>query len=46
MTAFAAVSFVVKKDRLPRWDNLAYWAYSIFVSLHPSEITDDEARKP
>ena len=24
--------------RLPRWDNLLYWSYNIFVSLHRREI--------
>ena len=37
MTAAAAYSFVTKKDRLPRWDNLAYWAFSIFLALGADE---------
>ncbi len=38
----AAYSFLVEKRRLPRWDNLAYWAYSIFLSLHAEEITQPD----
>jgi len=39
MAALAAYSFAVQKDtRLPRWDNLLYWAYSIFSQLHRDEI--------
>lgn len=42
MTGLAAYSFFVRKDPLPRWDNLAYWAYSIFHSLHGAEIARGE----
>ena len=39
LAALSAYSFVYKKDaRLPRWDNLLYWSYNIFVSLHRREI--------
>lgn len=38
MTGLAAYSYFVKKDPLPRWDNLAYWAFSLFQSFHKSEI--------
>jgi hypothetical protein len=32
LAALSAYSFVYKKDaRLPRWDNLLYWSYNIFV---------------
>jgi len=34
MLGMAAFSFVVKKERLPRWDNLAFWAFTIFNNLH------------
>lgn len=45
MSGAAAYSFFVKKERLPRWDNLAYWAFSLFHSLHHGEITErDRAR--
>jgi hypothetical protein len=37
MVGLAAISFVVKKDRLPRWDNLAYWAFALFHGLHSVE---------
>ncbi len=44
LAALGAYSFLYHKDtRLPRWDNLAYWAYNIFVSLHRREIDGDEA---
>jgi hypothetical protein len=39
LVALGAYSFVYRKDaRLPRWDNLLYWSYNIFVSLHRREI--------
>lgn len=38
MVGLAAYSFAVNKDRLPRWDNLAYWAVALFQSLHSVEI--------
>jgi hypothetical protein len=39
LAALGAYSFVYGKDaRLPRWDNLLYWSYNIFVSLHRREI--------
>ncbi len=35
----AAFSFMFGKGpRLPRWDNLLYWSYSIFSALHHKEI--------
>ena len=35
----AAYSFAYGKGpRLPRWDNLLYWSYSVFASLHAREI--------
>lgn len=30
-------------QRLPRWDNLLYWSYNIFIGLHRKEI-DESAR--
>ena len=36
MSAFAFV--VDKKRRMPRWDNLLYWSYTIFTALHEPEI--------
>jgi Heavy metal associated domain 2 len=40
LAALGAYSFVynTKEARLPRWDNLLYWSYNIFVSLHWREI--------
>jgi hypothetical protein len=39
MAALAAYSFVAgKHERMPRWDNLAYWSYAIFSQLHGREI--------
>jgi hypothetical protein len=39
LAALGAYSFVVHKDsRLPRWDNLLYWSYNVFFSLHRREI--------
>jgi hypothetical protein len=38
LSGLAVYSFIVGKDRLPRWDSLAYWAYSIFQNLHATEI--------
>ncbi len=46
MTAVAAYAFVTKKERLPRWDNLVYWAYSIFLALHTDEIAATADRVP
>jgi hypothetical protein len=37
MTGAAALSFVAKKDRLPHWANLAFWAFSIFQDHRRSE---------
>jgi hypothetical protein len=37
----AAYSFAFGKGpRLPRWDNLLWWSYSVFHSLHAREIAD------
>ncbi len=30
--------FAGKGPRLPRWDNLVYWGYQVFTSLHRAEI--------
>lgn len=36
----AAYSFAFGKGpRLPRWDNLLYWSYTVFSQLHASEIS-------
>jgi hypothetical protein len=44
MTGLAAYAFVLEKRRLPRWDNLAYWAFSIFLNLHGEEIAKRDRR--
>jgi hypothetical protein len=39
MTGLAAYSFVTSKEpRLPRWDNLLWWSYSVFTQLHARDI--------
>jgi hypothetical protein len=39
LAGVAAYAFVAQKGkRLPRWDNLVYWSYSIFQTLHRREI--------
>ena len=45
LAGMAAYAFWVQKGkRLPRWDNLLYWSYSVFTSLHHQEIaTPDTA---
>lgn len=46
IAALGAYSFAYGKEpRLPRWDNLLYWSYNIFVSLHRREI-EGEATRP
>lgn len=46
LAALSVYSFVVKKDsRLPRWDNLLYWSYNVFFSLHRREIDAPYARE-
>jgi hypothetical protein len=43
----AAYSFAFGKGpRLPRWDNLLWWAYSVFASLHASEMSEAGAGTP
>jgi hypothetical protein len=39
LAATAAYAFVQQKGkRLPRWDNLLYWSYNVFVSLYRREV--------
>jgi Heavy metal associated domain 2 len=46
LAALGVYSFAYGKEpRLPRWDNLLYWSYNIFVSLHRREIEIDPARR-
>ncbi|HVJ93638.1 MAG TPA: hypothetical protein VM580_27740 [Labilithrix sp.] len=42
----AAYSFIEGKDRMPRWDNLAYWALSLFQTWHGDEIADGKDARP
>jgi hypothetical protein len=43
----AAYSFAFGKGpRLPRWDNLLWWSYSVFASLHAREISRAGAEPP
>jgi hypothetical protein len=40
----AAYSFAFGKGpRLPRWDNLIWWSYSVFASLHAHDIAGSKA---
>jgi hypothetical protein len=39
LAALSAYSFATSKEpRLPRWDNLLWWSYSVFVGHHREEI--------
>jgi hypothetical protein len=38
LAGLAVYSFMGEKQRLPRWDNLAYWSFNIFTMLHKREI--------
>lgn len=39
LAALSAYSFLkTKEERLPRWDNLLWWSYSVFTQLHQHEI--------
>jgi hypothetical protein len=39
VAALSAVFFVINRgQRMPRWDNLAYWSLSLFVMLHGREL--------
>ncbi len=43
----AAYSFAFGKGpRLPRWDNLLWWSYSVFASLHARDIARAGAQAP
>ena len=45
LAALSAYAFVYGKGpRLPRWDNLLYWSYNIFVSLHWREVDGPSRR--
>lgn len=39
LSALSAYSFVTSKEhKLPRWDNLLWWSYSVFMNHHRGEI--------
>jgi len=39
LAALSAYSFITSSEhRLPRWDNLLWWSYSIFLNHHGDEI--------
>ena len=38
LAGLAAYSFSREKVRLPRWDNLLWWSYSIFTALHENDV--------
>jgi hypothetical protein len=40
LAGLSGYAFVTGKDRLPRWDALAFWAFSIFTQLHEEEIRE------
>ena len=45
MLGFAALSFLREtQGRMPRWDNLVYWSFNIFMTLHRREV--DQATAP
>jgi hypothetical protein len=46
LAGLAAFSFSREKMRLPRWDNLLWWSYSIFTALHSQEIQAATGEKP
>jgi Heavy metal associated domain 2 len=47
LAATAAFAFAQQKGkRLPRWDNLLYWSYNVFVSLHGAGAAPEATRDP
>jgi len=39
LAALSAYAFVTSKEpRLPRWDNLLWWSYSVFMNHHRADI--------
>ena len=44
LVTMAAYAFLEQKgERLPRWDNLLYWSYNVFVHLHSRELDYEQA---
>ncbi len=47
LAGLAAYAFLDQEgQRLPRWDNLLYWSYNIFVQLHRSDVEIESAPPP
>jgi copper chaperone CopZ len=44
LAGLAAFSFFALPGRLPRWDNLVYWAFAVFQALHTADIARTRAR--
>jgi hypothetical protein len=44
LAGLAGYSLITQKGRLPNWDNLAYWAFSIFTELHREELATPRAQ--
>ena len=41
LAALSAYAFATSKEpRMPRWDNLLWWSYSVFLAHHGEEIAD------
>lgn len=45
LAGLAGYSFLTSKNRLPQWDNLAYWAFAVFTELHREEIAETAQAK-
>lgn len=46
LAGLAAYSFAASGHaRLPRWDNLLYWSYNVFLNLHRREIERAESAR-
>jgi hypothetical protein len=43
MAALAVYAFASSGQRLPRWDNLLYWAFNVFTMLHRRDIDETDA---
>lgn len=44
MSGVAFYSFIVEENRLPRWDNLLWWTYSLLKDLHAKESREGRGR--
>jgi hypothetical protein len=43
LAGLSAVSLAERGARLPSWDNLLYWSYSIFMAVNEREIHEDRS---